>query len=166
MIPSGMKLENWKLKMTKSEIYELQVKLNKLGYGPIEEDSQYGKNTEAAYRRYLDDLDPNVPTVIPLPEKKWWMSKALIGGAATILVSIIGIFGYELDAEFTSQMITSLITLITGVLAVIGTIKNKGAIDTTYVNPFNQPKPLTRPYEDSFNQPKPYEDPRGSFKDI
>lgn len=141
--------------MTKSEIYELQIKLNKLGYGPIEVDGQYGKNTEAAYRRYLDELDPTVPTVIPAPEQKWWMSKALIGGAATVLVSIIGIFGYELDVEFTSQMITSIITLITGVLAVVGTVKNRAPIDTTYVNPFNQPKPLT----------KPYEDPRGSFSD-
>lgn len=144
--------------MTKREIYELQVKLNELGYGPIEEDSQYGKNTESAYRRYLDDLDPNVPTVIPPPEQKWWMSKALIASVATVLVSLIGLFGYEVDAQFATQMILSVITLVTGMLSVIGTVKRKGAIDTTYVNPFNQPKPLVP-------ESTEYVDPRGNFQD-
>ncbi len=37
--------------MTRQEIIELQTRLNKLGYGPLQIDGQYGKNTESAYRR-------------------------------------------------------------------------------------------------------------------
>jgi peptidoglycan hydrolase-like protein with peptidoglycan-binding domain len=144
--------------MTRDEIIILQIKLNQLGYGPIQVDGQYGKNTENAYRRYLDELDPNVPTVIPPPEQKWWMSKALIASVATVLVSLIGLFGYEVDAQFATQMILSVITLVTGMMSVIGTVKRKGAIDTTYVNPFNQPKPLVP-------ESTEYVDPRGNFQD-
>lgn len=151
--------------MTKTEILVLQRKLNSLGYGPIREDGQYGKNTEAAYRKYLDELDPNVPTVIPAPEKKWWMSKTLIGGLATVIVSLIGIFGFELDAELASQIITSTITLVTGILAIVGAIKNKGAIDTTYINPFNQPKPMTPEDRRKYANQMDNEDPRVSFRD-
>jgi peptidoglycan hydrolase-like protein with peptidoglycan-binding domain len=142
--------------MNKDEIIILQTKLKQLGYGPLEVDGQYGKNTENAYRRYLDDLDPNVPTVIPAPEQKWWMSKALIGGIATVLVSLIGVFGYEIDAQFATQMILSIITLVTGIISVIGTLKRKGTIDTTYINPFNQPKS---------SGSTQYIDPRGNFQD-
>lgn len=152
--------------MIKNEkTYLLQKKLNQLGYGPIDEDGQYGPNTEKAYRRYLDELDPDVPTVIPPPEKKWWMSKTLIGGLGTVIVSIIGIFGYQLDAELATQIITSAITLITGILAVIGAIKNKGPIDTTYINPFNQPKPKTEEERRKYIEQITYQDPRGSFHD-
>lgn len=151
--------------MTKIEIFELQKKLNKLGYGPINVDGQYGSETEKAYRKYLDELDPNVPTIIPPPEKKWWMSKTLIGGLATVGVSLIGIFGYQLDAELATQIITSAITLFTGILAIVGAIKNKGAIDTTYINPFNQPKPMSLEERRKYVEQMQYEDPRGSFKD-
>ena len=96
--------------MTKQEIVQLQIKLNKLGYGPIQVDGQYGKNTEAAYRKYLDELDPSVPTVIPPPEQKWWRSRrALIGALATIIVGIIGMVGYQLDNQFVTEMIISAI---------------------------------------------------------
>lgn len=148
--------------MTKQEIVQLQIKLNKLGYGPIQVDGQYGKNTEAAYRKYLDELDPSVPTVIPPPEEKWWMSRALIGALATIIVGIIGMFGYQLDNQFVTEMIISAITVITGIITVIGTIKRKAPIDTKYINPFNQPKPLTNYSEITINYE---EDARGIFSD-
>ncbi len=117
------------------EVLTLQRKLNELGYGPIAEDGQYGKNTEAAYRRYLDEIDPEVPTVIPAPETKWWMSKPIIAAAATILVSIVSIFGYQLDLEMTSQMLFSLITLVTGIASIYGTVKNGSQIDKVHINP-------------------------------
>lgn len=144
--------------MTKQEIIQLQIKLNKLGYGPLQVDGQYGKNTEASYRRYLDDLDPEMPTVIPPPEQKWWMSKTFIGALSTIIVGLIGIFGYQLDSQFVSEMILSGITLITGIITIVGAFNKKRApIDIKYINPFNQPKPLS---PSSY-----YNDPRGDFSD-
>jgi peptidoglycan hydrolase-like protein with peptidoglycan-binding domain len=146
--------------MTKQEIIGLQMQLNKLGYGPLEVDGQYGKNTKEAYAKYLDDLDPETPTVVPPPDQKWWMSKALIGGVATILVGIVGIFGYQLDSQVITEIILSTITVVTGVISVLGTLKRKAPIDTKYINPFNQPAPLK-----SYDEIKPYADPRGAFSD-
>jgi len=135
-------------------VLELQKRLNKLGYGPLKEDNQYGKNTADAYKAYLDDIDPDTPTIYPTAESKWWMSKPFIGALATILVSIIGIFGYTLDSELLTQIIFSLLTLSTGVYAAVNTIKNKSAIDTTNVNPFKRVRNVS-----------PDDDPRGLFRD-
>lgn len=131
---------------------ELQRKLNSLGYGPLKEDGQYGKNTAEAYKRYLDEIDPSVPTVIPQPEIKWWMSKPLITAVSTILVSIIGMFGYQIESEYMSEMLLASVTLITGVLGVVGAVKNKANIDTTHINPIRRMQ-------------MPSNDPRGFFAD-
>jgi len=132
---------------------ELQRKLNSLGYGPLKEDGQYGKNTAEAYKRYLDEIDPYVPTVIPQPEIKWWMSKPLIAAVSTILVSIIGMFGYQIESEYISEMLLASVTLITGVLGVVGAVKNKANIDTTHINPIKRRMQM------------PSDDPRGVFAD-
>lgn len=144
---------------------ELQTRLNELGYGPLNVDGQYGKNTEEAYNAYLSEIDPGTPNYAPSAQEKWWMSKAFIGAGATILVSIVGIFGYEMDSEQLSQTIVSLLTLSTGIMAFVGTIKRKAPIDTTYINPFNQPKRL-RPLPSDNDIPSGNaEDPRGLFRD-
>ncbi len=89
------------------------------------------------------------------------MSRALIGALATIIVGVLGIFGYTLDNQFVTEMILSTITVVTGIITVIGTLKRKAPIDTKYVNPFNQPKPLKDHSEINIQ----YEDARGVFSD-
>lgn len=145
-----------------NKVAELQARLNELGYGPLTVDGQYGKNTEAAYKAYLDAIDSTTPTFQPPAETKWWQSKAFIGAGATILVSVIGIFGFELDSELLTQNIIAIITLSTGVMSLVGTIKKKGAIDTVNINPLKRMRPVQTRSELEGSS----EDPRGLFKDI
>jgi peptidoglycan hydrolase-like protein with peptidoglycan-binding domain len=136
------------------KILELQRRLVSLGYGPLVLDGQYGENTEKAYKLYLDKIDPNTPTFQPPAETKWWQSRAFIGGAATIIVSLLGLVGYQLDVTQFTQVLVALVTFITGGLSLIGTLKRKAPIDTTNINPFKR-----------LHNVSPYDDPRGLFKD-
>lgn len=115
--------------MTKTEVMQLQARLNELGFGPITADGQYGKQTEKAYRKYLDEMDSSTPTVIPKPDKKWWHSKAAVGSIATVLASVFGMVGYSVDASFLSEMILALITLITGAAGLYGTVTRDASIE-------------------------------------
>jgi len=80
------------------KILDLQKRLNELGYGPLEEDGKYGTNTAEAFILYQDEIDPDTPTVVPAPQQKWWTSKKFLGGVGTILVGILGILGYSVEA--------------------------------------------------------------------
>lgn len=144
--------------MPDEKVLLLQKQLNLKGYGPLKEDGQYGKNTNSEYRKYLQDLDASTPNIAPEPEIKWWMNRAIISSFCVILVGIIGVFGYELDSEALSQLILSLITVVTGAATVVSTFKNKSNIDRTNLNPF-KPVMQMRTIDKA-------EDPRGFFKDI
>ena len=114
--------------MTRADIIELQTRLTELGYRPGPVDGWYGEQTQRAYQQYLDDQNPSVPSLTPAPQKPWYLSRALIGAAATIAASIIGLFGWTLDAGQLTDVITSAATLIFGLVAFIGTIQRKGSL--------------------------------------
>lgn len=114
--------------MTRADIIELQTRLTELGYRPGAIDGWYGEQTQKAYQRYLDDQNPSVPSLTPAPQKPWYLSRSLIGAAATIAASIIGLFGWTLDAGQLTDVITSAATLIFGLVAFIGTIQRKGSL--------------------------------------
>lgn len=136
--------------MTKEEVVQLQKRMNDLGFGPIGVDGQYGKNTEKAYRAYLDSLDHDTPTIIPKPEKKWWHSKAVVGSISTVIASVFAIAGVSIDSSFLSEMIIAGITLITGFISLYGTVTRDSAIEKQIL-----PK----------KQKQEYKDPRGMFSD-
>lgn len=146
--------------MTKQEIIKLQIKLNEAGYGPLVVDGKYGTKTEEVYRKYLDELDPKVPTVIPPPKKPWWTSKAVLGSLATIIASILGVVGYSIDASMISEILVASVTAITGILSLIGTINRKGEIEKESFVPF---KKKTTVEAELIEAAKQYKDPRGLF---
>jgi peptidoglycan hydrolase-like protein with peptidoglycan-binding domain len=117
------------------EVSELQTKLTELGFGPLTVDGQYGPKTEAAYRMYLDTVNPEMPSVAPAAEVPWYLSRAMIGALATIISALLGIAGWAVDSGQLANIITSLIALVGGVIAIVGTLNRKGRIDKTAVLP-------------------------------
>jgi hypothetical protein len=135
----------------------LQKRLNELGYGPLKEDGIYGKNTAAAFEAYQDEIDPDTPTVIPAPQQKWWTSKRFLGGVGTILVGILGILGYSVEAEALTQILVALVTLGTGTISLIGALRENGEVDIESMP--------TRTSGMRRKNDSEYKDPRGLFGD-
>lgn len=151
--------------MDKQQTIALQIRLNDLGYGPLEVDGVYGNNTNNAYRKYLDEIDPETPTVTPAPSQKWWMSRGVIGSAVVVIVGIAGVFGWEMDAEKFTDLALSIVTVISGAIALIGTVKRKGDIDTVNVIPFKRKSAnnISNRLPSNMQTDNEYKDPRGSF---
>lgn len=119
--------------MTKSEIIELQTKLNEQGFNLVV-DGRYGEKTRAAYAAYLD-RDTKVPTLAPPAPKPWWTSKTAIFILATIGVSLAALFGVELDKQNLVETLTALATLVTSVLALYANARRSAPLDTELVLP-------------------------------
>lgn len=119
--------------MTPERVLQIQQHLNVLGFGPLDEDGIYGPATAAAYDRYLDTVPGDTET--PPPAIPWYLSRAVVGAVATIGVSIAGALGVILEAEATTELAMSIITVVTGGLAWYGSIKRVHPIDPTLVLP-------------------------------
>jgi peptidoglycan hydrolase-like protein with peptidoglycan-binding domain len=139
------------------KILDLQKRLNELGYGPLEEDGKYGSRTAEAFKLYQDEIDPDTPTVIPTPQQKWWTSKRFLGGVGTILVGILGILGYSVEAEALTQILVALVTLGTGTISLIGALRENGEVDIESMP--------TRTSGMRRKNDSEYKDPRGLFGD-
>jgi hypothetical protein len=124
--------------MSKTEILELQRRLNEVGLAylvlgePLEEDGIYGPNTDRVYTEWLN-RDNVMPSVTPEPAKPWWTSRGLLGGLATIIVGIAGLAGYALDVAQITEIVVSASALLAGILSTVGSIKRKAPIDPTLV---------------------------------
>ena len=114
-------------------IRSLQTRLNELGYGPLDVDGRYGKATQAAYHRYLDDIDPGTPTVTPEAAKPWWLSRTILGLLATALAMAAGRFGWEVNDDELLGVLTKLVEVGGLLLAFWGTVRRAGPIDQTLV---------------------------------
>ena len=129
------KTSNAKMTTPDTVITELQTRLNELGYGPIDIDNQYGPQTEAAYRKYLTERDPEMPSVAPAAETPWYLSRAMLGALATILAGVVGMGGWMLDSAALTEILVNAVSIIAGVTALLGTLYRKGRIDRTAVLP-------------------------------
>lgn len=56
-------------------------------------------------------------------EKKWYVSKSVIGSVVAILALIAGAFGYDVDTESQEQITLALIGVGGGVVAIYGRVK-------------------------------------------
>jgi len=119
--------------MTKNEVRYLQIKLTKQGF-PVTVDGVYGPKTRDAYAAYLDQ-DTKVPTVVPTAAKPWWQSKTAIFTLATILVSIAALAGYDVDKSQLIEVISSALTLVTGLLALWANARRSAPIDNSIIAP-------------------------------
>lgn len=119
--------------MTKSEITELQTKLNEQGFNLVV-DGRYGEKTRAAYAAYLD-RDTQVPTLVPPAPIPWWTSKTAIFILATIGVSLAALFGVELDKQNLVEALTALATLVTSILALYANSRRRAPLDSGLVLP-------------------------------
>ncbi|MBP8285129.1 MAG: peptidoglycan-binding protein, partial [Chromatiaceae bacterium] len=121
--------------MTRAEVLALQAELTAQGFGPLTPDGQYGPATAAAYRAYLDALDPRTPSLIPPPERPWWAKPALLGGAASVLVALAGLAGWSLDAQVLSEVLSALASLVAGVLALYAGARGEAPLDKSQLAP-------------------------------
>lgn len=131
------------LGMTPNEVRYLQIKLTKQGF-PVAVDGIYGPKTRDAYAAYLDQ-DTNVPTVVPPAAKPWWQSKTAIFTLATILVSIAALAGFDVDKSQLTEVITSALTLVTGLLALWSNARRRAPIDSSLIAPGVRIAAPTRP---------------------
>lgn len=114
--------------MTKTEIITLQTKLSEMGYD-VEIDGWYGKQTKEAYSQYLKDSQLETShSLTPMEQKPWYLSKALIGTLVTIIAAIAGLFGWDFDSPQLTEVLLSLITLISGIVSLVATIRRTTTI--------------------------------------
>lgn len=157
--------------MTRDQVLSLQTELNAQGYGPLVPDGQYGPATAAAYRAYLDHLDPSTPSLIPPPERPWWAKPALLGGAASVLVALAGLAGWTLDADTLAETLSALASLVAGLMALYAGVRGEAPLDRAQVAPGMRLYRLDPPNADRLpvpadSQPAPnVTDPRGAFHD-
>lgn len=143
-------------------IKSLQARLNELGYGPLTVDGVYGQHTQAAYHRYLDEVDPDTPTVTPEAPKPWWTSRTLLGLLATVLAMVARRCGWEVNDGDLLGVLTQVVEVAGLVLAFWGTVRRAGPIDQTLVARVGErdlrlPRRAERAAE--------ADDPRGAFRD-
>lgn len=147
--------------LLRQKVLSLQTRLNELGYGPLAVDGVYGKATQAAYHRYLDDLDPSTPTVTPAASKPWWLSRAVIGILVSVLATLAARFGWQFEHEALTQVLVEVAQLGGLVVAFWGTVRRSAPIDPTLVArvrgaDLRLPVRTHRTADD---------DPRGAFRD-
>ena len=124
--------------MTKSEILDLQKRLNEVGLAylvlgePLEEDGIYGPHTDRVYAAWLD-RDSVMPSVTPTPVEPWWTSRAVIGILAAFLAWGAKQIGWLVDDEQLTQILLHLAQAAGLALAAWGTIRNRAPIDPTLV---------------------------------
>ncbi len=100
--------------MTRTETLALQRRLNEIGLSyqilgeNLEDDGIYGKRTREVHRAWLDQ-DAEVPTITP--EEMGWL----------------------VDDEQITQILLVVMEAVGLIVAAIGTVKRKGAIDPTLV---------------------------------
>ena len=56
-------------------------------------------------------------------DKKWYLSRSVIGSVIAIMALIAGAFGYEVDAAGQEQIIVAVIGVGGGIAAIYGRIK-------------------------------------------
>lgn len=152
--------------MTRAEVLALQVELNAQGFGPLTPDGQYGPATAAAYRAYLDALDPRTPSIIPPAERPWWAKPAILSGAASVLAALAGLAGWRLDAGVLSEVLSALTLLVPGALALYAGAKGEAPLDTRQLAPgLRRPRPGPEPERLPLPPERPAADPRGHFSD-
>lgn len=143
--------------MTRDEIIALQ---QALGVTP---DGIYGPITQAAHRAYLDRINdtPSVPNITPPPAKPWWASRAILGLLATVLASLAGRFGFEVDDDAITPLLLHAVELGGLAVAAWGTVRRSAPIDPTLVARVRGAD-VRLPVR---AERTPDDDPRGAFRD-
>lgn len=72
---------------------------------------------------------------MPDGPKPWWKSRAIIGSIVSVAAGAAGVAGWSVDAAATTDLVLSLITVISGALAWWGTVKRDAPIDKRQVLP-------------------------------
>ena len=72
---------------------------------------------------------------LPGAPKTWWQSRAIIGSIVSVAAGAAGVAGWSVDAAATTDLVLSLITVISGALAWWGTVKREAPIDANQVLP-------------------------------
>lgn len=57
------------------------------------------------------------------PGKPWWQSTTILGAAAAVLSQAVALAGYQLDASQTLGILTDLVGLAGGALAIVGRVR-------------------------------------------
>jgi type IV secretory pathway VirB2 component (pilin) len=156
--------------MTKSEILELQQRLNEVGLAylvlgePLAEDGIYGPSTDRVYTEWLN-RDSVMPSVTPPVAKPWWQSRAILGLLTVGLAWAAGKMGWLVDDEQITQILLAVLEAVGLVVAAIGTVRRKAPIDPTLVMRLPHGRDLRLPVRPERKTPggSGRSDPRGYF---
>lgn len=117
-------------------VKELQIKLNQMGYGPIEEDGLLGSETRKAIVQYENALANT-----PLPPKPWWKSRRMRGLVKTVLGLLVMVVPFlaGVDVDELNNNIWDIADNLELIIASVGAImvmfgeteRTKGAINAT-----------------------------------
>jgi uncharacterized membrane protein len=98
----------------------------------------------------------------------WWTSRAFWGALATLVASAAGLAGYSLDAPQIAELAVMATTLLSGLLAFVGTLRRRAPIDQTLVARRGDRTVRLPMRAQRDDRPRPgsdeYRDPRGHFK--
>lgn len=55
--------------------------------------------------------------------KPWWLSRGVLGGAASVIAGLAGIVGYSIDVAAATQLFVDVAALGAGIVAIVGRVK-------------------------------------------
>ena len=141
--------------MTRAEIIAIQTELG------VQADGIWGPITAAAYAARMAHEAPRAPVALPPVSKPWWASRAILGLLATVLASLAGRFGFEVDDDAITPLLLHAVELGGLAVAAWGTIRRSAPIDPTLVARVRgaDVRLPVRPNR------TPDDDPRGAFRD-
>jgi hypothetical protein len=141
--------------VTRSEIIAIQSELG------VQADGIWGPITAAAYAARMAHEAPHAPVALPPVSKPWWASRAILGLLATVLASLAGRFGFEVDDDAITPLLLHAVELGGLAVAAWGTIRRSAPIDPTLVARVRgaDVRLPVRPNR------TPDDDPRGAFRD-
>lgn len=105
-----------------NEVKQLQSYLVSQGYD-IKVDGVFGSDTKAALSEYLEELKEQ-----PAPAKPAIKSTAFVYGLAVVISGAFTLFGITVAPDQVNLILTSAVTLATGVISLYGTITRKEPI--------------------------------------
>ena len=141
--------------MTRSEIIAIQSELG------VQADGIWGPITAAAYAARMAHEAPHAPVALPPVSKPWWASRAILGLLATVLASLAGRFGFEVDDDAITPLLLHAVELGGLAVAAWGTIRRSAPIDPTLVARVRGAD-VRLPVR---AERTPDDDPRGAFRD-
>lgn len=122
--------------MTKQEVAALQREINDTCGFKLVVDGIYGPKTAEAYQYYINQFTPRrITTPVPLAQKPWWTSRAIMGLIASGLALLAARWDWQINEDSLTQLLLEVAQFAGLVMAFIGTVRRRAPIDAGAVLP-------------------------------